>query len=198
MVQLSASLSNTQMSSLADLKPPPLEGNVSLLRGIPSQTQSKGQCGVWPTKISSFQSLSALLWRSITRARCQPPDQGTSCRHGLQGSIRNYKSALVVIVPGNVRYTGGNWWTSKGKRGGNSLIHSSLSQKLWFIYRQLTDWMMEPYEQNLIHLIIKGLHKAICSASNLQSFSIDFFNSWHDFRMLEEPSSRHILRVIKG
>ncbi|TQD86959.1 hypothetical protein C1H46_027473 [Malus baccata] len=33
------------------------------------------------TKISSFQSLSALLWRSITRARCPSPDQGTSCRH---------------------------------------------------------------------------------------------------------------------
>ncbi|KAM1469716.1 hypothetical protein PS1_040782 [Malus domestica] len=102
----------------------------------------------------------------------------------LQGSVSeycicNYKSALVVIVPGNVRYTGGNWWTSEGKRGGNSLIHSSLSQKLWFIYRQLTDWMMEPYEQNLIHLIIKGLHKAICSS------------------MLEEPSSKHMLRVTK-
>ncbi|KAM1656758.1 hypothetical protein COP1_045182 [Malus domestica] len=102
----------------------------------------------------------------------------------LQGSVSeycicNYKSALVVIVPGNVRYTGGNWWTSEGKRGGNSLIHSSLSQKLWFIYRQLTDWMMEPYEQNLIHLIIKGLHQAICSA------------------MLEKPSSRHMLRVTK-
>ncbi|CAN6584313.1 unnamed protein product [Malus baccata var. baccata] len=83
-----------------------------------------------------------------------------------------YSVAFVFI---EVRYTGGNWWTSEGKRGGNSLIHSSLSQKLWFIYRQLTDWMMEPYEQNLIHLIIKGLHQAICSASNLQSFSIDFF-----------------------
>ncbi|CAN6682179.1 unnamed protein product [Malus baccata var. baccata] len=32
------------------------------------------------TKISSFQSLSALLWRTITRARCLAPDQGTSCR----------------------------------------------------------------------------------------------------------------------
>ncbi|XP_050116978.1 uncharacterized protein LOC126594762 [Malus sylvestris] len=142
-----------------------------------AKLKAKANAESGTTKISSFQSLSALLWRSITRAHCQPPNQGTSCRHGLQGSICNYKSALVVIVLGNVRYTGGNWWTSEGKRGGNSLIHSSLSQKLWFIYRQLTDWMMEPYEQNLIHLIIKGLHKAICSASNLQSFSIDFFNS---------------------
>ncbi|KAB2619414.1 acetyltransferase [Pyrus ussuriensis x Pyrus communis] len=32
------------------------------------------------TKISSFKSLSALLWRTITRARCLAPDQGTSCR----------------------------------------------------------------------------------------------------------------------
>ncbi|CAL8101837.1 unnamed protein product [Prunus armeniaca] len=32
------------------------------------------------TKISSFKSLSALMWRSITRARGLPRDQGTSCR----------------------------------------------------------------------------------------------------------------------
>ncbi|XP_009365277.2 uncharacterized acetyltransferase At3g50280-like [Pyrus x bretschneideri] len=40
------------------------------------------------TKISSFQSLSALLWRSITRARCQPPDQGTSCRLAANNRAR--------------------------------------------------------------------------------------------------------------
>ncbi|KAI9106654.1 hypothetical protein K1719_022182 [Acacia pycnantha] len=32
------------------------------------------------TKISSFQSLSALVWRCITRARSPPRDQKTSCR----------------------------------------------------------------------------------------------------------------------
>ncbi|KAG5018377.1 hypothetical protein JHK87_014232 [Glycine soja] len=31
-------------------------------------------------KISSFQSLSALVWRSITRARSPPCDQRTTCR----------------------------------------------------------------------------------------------------------------------
>ncbi|KAM1224331.1 hypothetical protein ACFX2G_044203 [Malus domestica] len=40
------------------------------------------------TKISSFQSLSALLWRSITRARCLSPDQGTSCRLAANNRAR--------------------------------------------------------------------------------------------------------------
>ncbi|KAM1656757.1 hypothetical protein COP1_045182 [Malus domestica] len=100
----------------------------------------------------------------------------------LQGSVSeycicNYKSALVVIVPGNVRYTGGNWWTSEGKRGGNSLIHSSLSQKLWFIYRMLEKpssrhmlrvtkvalWVirLQRYYGNLMHTITVGLSHSL-------------------------------------
>ncbi|TQD85199.1 hypothetical protein C1H46_029287 [Malus baccata] len=47
-----------------------------------AKLRAKANAESGTTKISSFQSLSALLWRSITRARCQPPDQGTSCRHG--------------------------------------------------------------------------------------------------------------------
>ncbi|CAN6722709.1 unnamed protein product [Malus baccata var. baccata] len=114
-----------------DLKPPPQrKGMFHFSAESLAKLKAKADEESGTTKISSFQFLSALLWRSITRAHCQPPNQGTSCRHGLQGSICNYKSTLVVIVPGNVRYTGGNWWTSEGKRGGNSLIHYYLSQKL--------------------------------------------------------------------
>ncbi|KAM1789096.1 hypothetical protein ACFX11_039289 [Malus domestica] len=102
MVQLSASLSNTQMSSLADLKPPPpRKGMFHFSAESLAKLKAKANAESGTTKISSFQFLSVLLWRSITRAHCQPPNQGTSCRHGLQGSICNYKSALVVIVPGN-------------------------------------------------------------------------------------------------
>jgi len=40
------------------------------------------------TKISSFQSLSALVWRSITRARSPPSDQKTSCRLAANNRLR--------------------------------------------------------------------------------------------------------------
>ena len=40
------------------------------------------------TKISSFQSLSALLWRSITRARRLPPNQSTRCMYPLKLKIK--------------------------------------------------------------------------------------------------------------
>ncbi|ESW21058.1 hypothetical protein PHAVU_005G037900 [Phaseolus vulgaris] len=39
------------------------------------------------TRISSFQSLSAFVWRSITRARSPPSEQKTSCR--LMANIRS-------------------------------------------------------------------------------------------------------------
>ncbi|KAJ4765181.1 HXXXD-type acyl-transferase-like protein [Rhynchospora pubera] len=38
--------------------------------------------------ISTFQALSALMWRSITRARCCPPDQKTSCQLIIQNRAR--------------------------------------------------------------------------------------------------------------
>ncbi|KAJ1700055.1 hypothetical protein LUZ63_008567 [Rhynchospora breviuscula] len=38
--------------------------------------------------ISTIQALSALMWRSITRARCCPPDQKTSCQLVIQNRTR--------------------------------------------------------------------------------------------------------------
>jgi Transferase family len=38
--------------------------------------------------ISTFQALSALMWRCITRARCFPPEQKTSCRLAIQNRAR--------------------------------------------------------------------------------------------------------------
>ncbi|KAM5565736.1 putative acetyltransferase [Rosa sericea] len=40
------------------------------------------------SKISSFQALSALLWRTITRARLLPSDQETSCRLAANSRAR--------------------------------------------------------------------------------------------------------------
>ncbi|KAI9070571.1 hypothetical protein K1719_047465 [Acacia pycnantha] len=55
------------------------------------------------TKISSFQSLSALVWRCITRARSHPRDQRTRCTMAA-----NHRSRIEPPLPeeyfGNVYY----------------------------------------------------------------------------------------------
>ncbi|EXC28183.1 putative acetyltransferase [Morus notabilis] len=59
------------------------------------------------SKISSLQSLSALVWRSITRVRNLPPDQVTSCRISANNRARldppiseNYFGNAVYIIRG--------------------------------------------------------------------------------------------------
>ncbi|KAF8097997.1 hypothetical protein N665_0277s0016 [Sinapis alba] len=54
---------------------------IRLLKGKINQT-----CGT--TSISSFQSLTAVIWRSITRARRLPMDQETSCRFAADNRAR--------------------------------------------------------------------------------------------------------------
>lgn len=44
------------------------------------KAKANAEAGNNTNKISSFQALSALVWRSITRIRNLPPDQTTSCR----------------------------------------------------------------------------------------------------------------------
>ncbi|TKY75046.1 BAHD acyltransferase DCR [Spatholobus suberectus] len=57
------------------------------------------------SKISSFQSLSALVWRSITRARSLPYDQITSCKMAINNRSRiepplpqEYFGNLIQVV----------------------------------------------------------------------------------------------------
>ncbi|KAL3732880.1 hypothetical protein ACJRO7_022402 [Eucalyptus globulus] len=50
------------------------------------KAEANRQCST--TKISSFQSLTALVWRCITRACCFPPGQATSCQMGVDNRAR--------------------------------------------------------------------------------------------------------------
>ncbi|KAJ0963123.1 hypothetical protein J5N97_028245 [Dioscorea zingiberensis] len=56
------------------------------------------------SKISSFQSLSALMWRCITRARRFPAEQVTSCRVAIQNRAR-LQPALSPDYFGNSIYS---------------------------------------------------------------------------------------------
>ncbi|KAJ3709000.1 hypothetical protein LUZ61_012705 [Rhynchospora tenuis] len=50
------------------------------------KAKANRECG--KSTISTFQALSALMWRCITRARCFPPEQKTSCRLAIQNRAR--------------------------------------------------------------------------------------------------------------
>ncbi|XP_014500504.1 uncharacterized acetyltransferase At3g50280-like [Vigna radiata var. radiata] len=50
------------------------------------KAKANSECNT--TKISSFQSLSALVWRCITRARCLARDQKTSCKLSTNNRTR--------------------------------------------------------------------------------------------------------------
>lgn len=52
------------------------------------QLKAKANSECDTNTISSFQALSSLVWRSITRARCLPADQTTSCRLAIQNRAR--------------------------------------------------------------------------------------------------------------
>jgi len=69
--------------------PPPLREKIFHLSSDSlAQLKAKAnkECGT--NTISSFQALSSLLWRSITRARGLSPDQKTSCRLAIQNRAR--------------------------------------------------------------------------------------------------------------
>ncbi|CAB4296888.1 unnamed protein product [Prunus armeniaca] len=53
-----------------------------------AKLKAKANAEANTTKISSFQSLSALLWRCITRVRRLPPSQSTSCRLAANNRAR--------------------------------------------------------------------------------------------------------------
>ncbi|XP_050366825.1 uncharacterized acetyltransferase At3g50280-like [Argentina anserina] len=50
------------------------------------KAKANSECGT--SKISSFQALSALLWRTITRARAFPPNQEITCRLAANNRAR--------------------------------------------------------------------------------------------------------------
>ncbi|KFK25163.1 hypothetical protein AALP_AA8G074600 [Arabis alpina] len=67
------------------------------------KSKANQDCGT--TKISSFQSIGAYIWRSITRARKLPNDQETTCRFAAENRSRmdppmpmNYFGVYISLV----------------------------------------------------------------------------------------------------
>ncbi|CDY40772.1 BnaAnng06350D [Brassica napus] len=84
------------------------------------KAKANQECGT--TTISSFQSLSAFVWRSITRARKLPNDQETTCRLAAGNRSRmdpplakNYFGVYISLVKttAKVVHMGSSPWFNK-------------------------------------------------------------------------------------
>ncbi|KAJ8772849.1 hypothetical protein K2173_028026 [Erythroxylum novogranatense] len=78
-------------------------------------------------KISSFQSLSALVWRCITRARCLPHDQITSCRLAASNRSR-------LNPPLSPDYFGNSILPLRGFTTAGNLLEHDLGWAAWLLH----------------------------------------------------------------
>ncbi|PON65050.1 Transferase [Parasponia andersonii] len=83
-------------------------------------------------KISSFQSLSALVWRCITRVRNLPPDQITSCRLAA-----NNRSRLDPPISEN--YFGNVIYPIRGFTTAGELLEHDLRWAAWKLHEAVVN-----------------------------------------------------------
>ncbi|KAL4649600.1 hypothetical protein ACB092_01G025800 [Castanea dentata] len=100
-------------------------------------------------KISSFQSLSALVWRCITRARCLPHDQITHCRLATNNRSRMEPSLSDDYFGNSVYILGGV--TTAGELLEHNLgwaawkLHEAVVNHTDKVVRDLVDtWLQSP------------------------------------------------------
>ncbi|WJX35204.1 hypothetical protein P8452_23228 [Trifolium repens] len=101
------------------------------------------------TKISSFQSLSALVWRSITRVRQLSHDKKTSCKMAI-----NNRTRMEPSLP--KEYFGNSIYAVSTETTVGELLENDLGWAAWKIHqtianyddkvvrRSLNDWLQSP------------------------------------------------------
>ncbi|XP_050234606.1 uncharacterized acetyltransferase At3g50280-like [Mercurialis annua] len=93
-------------------------------------------------KISSFQSLSALMWRCITRTRNLPHDQITSCRVAC-----NNRSRLNPPLPEN--YFGNCIYPLRAFTIAGELLENNLGWAAWKVHEAVVNHTDEATRKNV-------------------------------------------------
>ncbi|XP_027355939.1 uncharacterized acetyltransferase At3g50280-like [Abrus precatorius] len=104
------------------------------------------------TKISSFQSLSALVWRSITRARRVPHDERTRCKLFTNNRTR-------MEPPLAQEYFGNSLNTVSGDATARELLENDLGWAAWKLHLAVTNhshkavmqWLKEWLQSPLVY-----------------------------------------------
>ncbi|TKY75048.1 acetyltransferase protein [Spatholobus suberectus] len=112
------------------------------------KAKANSECNT--TKISSFQSLSALVWRSITRARSLPYDQRTSCKLAA-----NNRSRMEPPLP--QEYFGNSIHAVSAETTTRELLENNLGWAAWELHlavanhndrvvlQFLQQWLQSPF-----------------------------------------------------
>lgn len=98
------------------------------LRNLKSKVNS--ECNT--TKISTLQSLSALVWRCITRARRFPPDKETGCRMAI-----NNRSRMSPPLPEN--YFGNSIQTVRVSTTAGELLEQGVGWTAWRLHEAVVN-----------------------------------------------------------
>ncbi|KAL9313020.1 hypothetical protein ACSQ67_018472 [Phaseolus vulgaris] len=115
------------------------------------KAKANSECNT--TKISSFQSLSALVWRCITRARRLGPDQKTSCKLSTNNR-RRMEPPLAEEYFGNSIHALGAGTARSGELLGNGLGWAAWKLHLAVVNynnRVVLGWVREWLECPLIY-----------------------------------------------
>ncbi|CAM9001435.1 unnamed protein product [Rhodiola kirilowii] len=122
-----------------------------------SKLKAKANAQAKTSKISSFQALSALLWRTITRARNFSPEQPIGCR--LAANLRPR-----LHPPLSLNYFGNSIYPVRGETTAGELLAQNLGWAAMILHEAvvsytdqnardfLTKWLQAPYVYQLNQL----------------------------------------------
>ncbi|KAI8548667.1 hypothetical protein RHMOL_Rhmol07G0292200 [Rhododendron molle] len=136
---------------ISRFKPPQLRERIFHLSSesiakLKSQANSESKTN----KISSFQAVSALVWRCVTRARRLPHDQETSCRLAANNRAR-------MDPPLPTEYFGNSMQTVRGKASAGELLGHGFGWAAWRLHEAVAghcdaavrdwvgNWVKDPF-----------------------------------------------------
>ncbi|KAL5705653.1 hypothetical protein ACHQM5_023928 [Ranunculus cassubicifolius] len=138
--------------------PPPLEERtLNFSSKSIFQLKSKANLECNTTKISSFQALTAFIWRSITRSRQMPITQETSCRLAIDN-----RSRLRPTLSKD--YFGNCIQVVKGTTTAGELLSNNLGWSAWLLHEAvskhsdksirmfLEEWEKAPFIYNYVQV----------------------------------------------
>ncbi|KAL7260686.1 hypothetical protein ACSBR1_006366 [Camellia fascicularis] len=116
--------------------------------------KANGECQSQTNRISSLQSVSALIWRCITRTRRLPYDQETSCRMAVNNRTR-------IEPPLPEGYFGNSIQTVRGIAKAGELVEKGLGWAAWrlreavanhtdkAVREWMEEWLQKPFTYQL-------------------------------------------------
>ncbi|KAH7847741.1 hypothetical protein Vadar_029777 [Vaccinium darrowii] len=147
-----------------------------------AQLKKKANSECKTLKISSFQAVSALLWRCVTRARRVPPHQETTC-----SMFANNRNRMEPPLPNE--YFGNSVQTVSGKASAGELLEHGFGWAAWQLHEAVVghsamavqEWIEKWIEHPFMYIagnyfgtmIVKFEHEVVAAVWNEGGGSMD-------------------------